>query len=76
MASIDELKQLVDKWQKVEDNGGSPTSGAKLKVYKRQLAEAEEAAKPVKKAKKAKKEEPVVDDWNEDDAIAEADEEE
>ena len=75
MASIDELKQLVDKWQKVEDNGGSPTSVAKLKVYKRQLAEAEEA-KPVKKAKKAKKEEPVVDDWNEDDAIAEADEEE
>ena len=24
---INELKQLVDKWQKVEDNGGSPTSG-------------------------------------------------
>ena len=70
---VDELKQLVDKWQKVEDNGGSPTSGAKLKVYKRQLAEAEAAAKP---AKKAKKEEPVVDDWNEDDAIAQADEEE
>jgi len=37
------------------------------------LEEAEAAAKP---ARKAKKEEPVVDDWNEDDAIAEADEEE
>jgi len=76
MASIDELKQLVDKWQKVEDNGGSPTSGAKLKVYKRQLAEAEAAAKPAKKAKKAKKVEPVEEIIEEEIIEEAADEEE
>ena len=76
MASIQELKDAVKHWESVEKNGGSPTSAVKLASAKAALAEAEEAAKPVKKAKKAKKEEPVVDDWNEDDAIAEADEEE
>ena len=69
MASVKELVDKVAFWQKVEDEGGSPTSARKLKIAKEELA----AAKP---AKKAKKEEPVVDDWNEDDAIAEADEEE
>ena len=69
MASVKELEDKVAFWQKVEDEGGSPTSARKLKIAKEELA----AAKP---AKKAKKEEPVVDDWNEDDAIAEADEEE
>tara|TARA_R110001592_G_C12638709_1_gene700004 strand:- start:202 stop:393 length:192 start_codon:yes stop_codon:yes gene_type:complete len=63
MASIDELKKSVALWQKVEDEGGSPTSAKKLKAAKNELNEAE-------------KEEPVVDDWNEDDAIAQADEEE
>jgi len=63
MASIDELKKRVAIWQKEEDNGGSPTSARKLKIAKEELAAAE-------------KEEPVVDDWNEDDAIAQADEEE
>ena len=73
MASIQELKEAVKHWESVEKNGGSPTSAVKLASAKAALAEAEAAAKP---AKKAKKEEPVVDDWNEDDAIAEADEEE
>ena len=73
MASVKELEDKVAFWQKVEDEGGSPTSAPKLAAAKAELAEAEAAAKP---AKKAKKEEPVVDDWNEDDAIAEADEEE
>ena len=72
MASIQELKDAVKHWESVEKNGGSPTSAVKLASAKAALAEAEAAAKP---AKRAKKEEPVVDDWNEDDAIAEADEE-
>ena len=66
---INEMKEIIAFGQKIEDEGGSPTSARKLKIAKEELA----AAKP---AKKAKKEEPVVDDWNEDDAIAEADEEE
>lgn len=66
---VKEIKEQVAFWQKVEDEGGSPTSAKKLAAFKEMLKEAE-AAKP------AKKEEPVVDDWNEDDAIAEADEEE
>ena len=70
---IKEIKEKIAHWQKVEDNGGSPTSARKLAAFKQMLEEAEAAAKP---ARKAKKEEPVVDDWNEDDAIAEADEEE
>ena len=59
MASIDELKKLVASWQKVEDNGGSPTSRGKLLAAKKELAEAKAEVKPVKKAKKAKKVEPV-----------------
>ena len=55
MANIDELKELVAAWQKVEDDGGSPTSANKLASAKAALAEAEAAAKPAKKAKKAKK---------------------
>ena len=73
MASIQELKDAVKHWESVEKNGGSPTSAVKLASAKDAIAEAEAAAKP---AKRDKKEEPVVDDWNEDDAIAEADEEE
>ena len=38
MASIDELKKLVASWQKVEDNGGSPTSRGKLLAAKKALA--------------------------------------
>ena len=63
---VKEIKEKVAFWQKVEDEGGSPTSAKKLAALKEMLEE----------AKPAKKEEPVVDDWNEDDAIAEADEEE
>ena len=59
MASIDELKKLVASWQKVEDNGGSPTSKRKLAAFSEMLKEAEAAVKPAKKAKKAKKVEPV-----------------
>ena len=55
MASIDELKKLVAAWQKVEDNGGSPTSRGKLLAAKKALAEAKAEVKPAKKAKKAKK---------------------
>ena len=69
---INEIKEKIAFWQKIEDEGGSPTSKSKLAAFSKMLEEAE-AAKP---ARKAKKEEPVVDDWNEDDAIAEADEEE
>jgi len=69
---IKEIKEKVAFWQKIEDEGGSPTSAKKLAAFKEMLKEAE----PAKPAKKAKKEEPVIDDWNEDDAIAEADEEE
>ena len=42
MANIDELKGLVAAWQKVEDNGGSPTSAAKLSAAKKALKEAKE----------------------------------
>ena len=70
---INEIKEKIAFWQKIEDEGGSPTSKSKLAAFNEMLKEAEAAAKP---ARKAKKEEPVVDDWNEDDAIAEADEEE
>ena len=63
MPEIKELEDKVAFWQKVEDEGGSPTSAKKLESAKNELNE-------------AKKEEPVVDDWNEDDAIAQADEEE
>jgi len=63
---VKEIKEKIAFWQKVEDEGGSPTSAKKLAAFKEMLEE----------AKPAKKEEPVVDDWNEDDAIAEADEEE
>ena len=63
MADIKEIKEKIAFWQKVEDEGGSPTSAKKLQSAKNELNEAE-------------KEEPVVDDWNEDDAIAQADEEE
>ena len=73
MASVKELEDKVAFWQKIEDEGGSQTSKSKLAAFSKMLEEAEAAAKP---ARKAKKEEPVVDDWNEDDAIAEADEEE
>ena len=73
MANIDELKKLVASWQKVEDNGGSPTSAGKLAAAKAALAEAEAAAKPAKKAKKAKKVEEVVEELVEEVA---ADEEE
>jgi len=76
MASIDELKKLVAAWQKVEDNGGSPTSAAKLKNAKAALAEAEAAAKPAKKAKKAKKVEPVEEIIEEEIIEEAADEEE
>jgi|TARA_Y100000996_G_scaffold257887_1_gene202979 hypothetical protein len=62
MANIDELKGLVAAWQKVEDNGGSPTSAAKLSAAKKALKEAEAAAKPAKKAKKAKKVKEVVEE--------------
>ena len=55
MANIDELKDLVAAWQKIEDDGGSPTSADKLAGAKAALAEAEAAAKPAKKAKKVKK---------------------
>ena len=55
MANIDELKELVAAWQKVEYNGGSLTSAAKLSSAKKALKEAEAAAKPAKKAKKVKK---------------------
>tara|TARA_R110000824_G_scaffold132059_1_gene294338 strand:- start:49 stop:240 length:192 start_codon:yes stop_codon:yes gene_type:complete len=63
MANIDELKKAIDHWQKVEDDGGSPSSASKLTALKAQLAGAE-------------KEESVVDDWHEDDATAVGDEEE
>ena len=70
---INEIKEKIAFWQKIEDEDGSPTSKSKLAAFSKMLEEAEAAAKPVKKAKK---EEPVVDDWNEDDAVVEADEEE
>ena len=63
MADIKEIKEKIAFWQNIEDEGGSPTSARKLQSAKNELNEAE-------------KEEPVVDDWNEDDAIAQADEEE
>ena len=47
---IKEIKKSVDHWQAVEDDGGSPTSKAKLAAAKEALKE----AKPTK-AKKAKK---------------------
>ena len=50
MANIDELKDLVAAWQKIEDDGGSPTSAGKLAGAKAALAEAEAAAKPAKKS--------------------------
>ena len=62
MANIDELKDLVAAWQKIEDDGGSPTSAGKLAGAKAALAEAEAAAKPAKKAKKAKKVKEVVEE--------------
>ncbi len=62
MANIDELKGLVAAWQKVEDDGGSPTSANKLASAKAALAEAEAAAKPAKKVKKAKKVKEVVEE--------------
>ena len=65
MPSIEELKEAVKHWEEVEKNGGSPSSSNKL-----------HAAKEALKASGGDVEEPVVDDWNEDDAIAEADEEE
>ena len=52
----------IDWAQKVEDNGGSPTSAAKLSAAKKALKEAEAAAKPAKKAKKAKKVKEVVEE--------------
>ena len=52
---IEELQTLVDKWQKVEDDGGSPTSAHKLAIFKADLEKAQAADKPKKKAKKAKK---------------------
>ena len=63
MANIKELEDKVAFWKKIEDEGGSPTSARKLESAKNELDE-------------AKKEEPVVDDWKEDDALAQADEEE
>ena len=48
--SVKELQKSVDHWQAVEDDGGSPTSKAKLAAAKEALKE----AKPTK-AKKAKK---------------------
>ena len=69
MASIDELKKLVASWQKVEENGGSPTSAVKLAAAKKALKEAEEAAKPAKKARKAKKAEPVEEIIEEEPTI-------
>ena len=65
MPSIEELKEAVKHWEEVEKNGGSPSSSNKL-----------HAAKEALKAAGGDVEEQVVDDWNEDDAIAEADEEE
>ena len=56
---IKEIKEKVAHWQKVEDNGGSPTSKRKLAAFSEMLKEAEATAKPTKKAKKAKKVEPV-----------------
>ena len=64
MPSIEELKEAVAHWEEVEKSGGSPSSSNKLHAAK----EALKAAGGI--------EEPVIDDWNEDDAIAQADEEE
>ena len=52
---IKELREKVAMWQRVEDNGGSPTSRGKLLAAKKELAEAKAEVKPIKKAKKAKK---------------------
>ena len=76
MTSIDELKKLVASWQKIEENGGSPTSAVKLAAAKKALKEAEEAAKPAKKARKAKKAEPVEEIIEEEIIEEAADEEE
>ena len=51
--------------KEVEKNGGSPSSSNKL-----------HAAKEALKAAGGVEEEPIVDDWKEDDAVAQADEEE
>ena len=42
MADIKEIKKRLAFWQKVEDEGGSPTSAAKLAVAKAELADAED----------------------------------
>ena len=73
---INEIKEKIAFWQKIEDEGGSPTSAAKLKNAKAALAEAEAAAKPAKKAKKAKKVEPVEEIIEEEIIEEAADEEE
>tara|TARA_B100001778_G_scaffold259079_1_gene219397 strand:- start:308 stop:505 length:198 start_codon:yes stop_codon:yes gene_type:complete len=65
MPSIEELKEAVAHWEEVEKNGGSPSSSNKL-----------HAAKEALKAAGGVEEEPIVDDWKEDDAVAQADEEE
>ena len=62
MADIKEIKERIAFWQKVEDEGGSPTSAPKLAAAKAELAEVEAAAKPAKKAKKAKKVKEVVEE--------------
>ena len=76
MADIKEIKERLAFWQKVEDEGGSPTSAPKLAAAKAELAEAEAAAKPAKKAKKAKKAEPVEEIIEEEIIEEAADEEE
>tara|TARA_R100000458_G_scaffold25547_1_gene22997 strand:- start:302 stop:481 length:180 start_codon:yes stop_codon:yes gene_type:complete len=42
MADIKEIKKRLAFWQKVEDEGGSPTSARKLAVAKAELADAED----------------------------------